>query len=53
MCGISTKKITKKVINASQKACGKILPKWVKSIGNHLWWPCATSEGDVQLLPEK
>ena len=25
----------------------------VKSIGNHLWWTCATCEGDVELLCEK
>ena len=27
--------------------------KWVKSIGNHLWWACATCDGDAELLREK
>ena len=47
------KNIKKKLINASQKASCKILSKWVKSIRNHLWWACATSEDDVELLREK
>ena len=47
------KNIKKKLINASQKASCKILSTWVTSIGNHLWWACATSEGDVELLREK
>ena len=47
------KNITKKLIHSSQKASCKILSKWVKSIGNHLRWACATSEGDVELSREK
>ena len=47
------KNIRKRLINAIQKKSYKILSKWVKSIGNHLWWACATSEGDVELLQEK
>ena len=46
-------KTKKKLINASQKASCKILSKWAKSIRNHLWWACATSEGDVELLQGK
>ena len=47
------KNINKKLINASQKASCKLLSKWVNSIVNHLWWACASSEGDVELLREK
>ena len=47
------KSITKKLINASEKASCKILSNYVKSIGNHLRWACATSEGDIELLQEK
>ena len=47
------KNIKKKLIDASQKASCKILSKWVKSIGNHLWLVCTTREGDVELLREK
>ena len=31
----------------------KIIEKWIKSIGNHLWWCCATCEEDEELLREK
>ena len=47
------KNIKKKLINESQKASCKIPSKWVKSIGNHLWWTYATNEGDVEPLWEK
>ena len=26
---------------------------WIKSIENHFWWPCATCEGDAQMLQER
>ena len=47
------KNIKKRLINASQKASCKIPSKWIKLIRNHLWWACATSEDDVELLREK
>ena len=47
------KNIKKKLISTSQKASCKILSKWVMSIGNHLRWACATSEGDAELFREK
>ena len=47
------KSVKKKLRAASKKATCKILEKWIKSIGNHLWWCCATCEGDSELLREK
>ena len=47
------KSVKKKLRTASKKATCKILEKWIKSIGNHLWWCCATYEGDSELLREK
>ena len=47
------KGIKKRLRAAGKKASCKILEKWIKSIGNHLWWCCATCEGDAELLREK
>ena len=34
---------------ARGKGCEDLLP-WIQSVSNHLWWCCATSNGDAQLL---
>ena len=47
------KSVKKKLRAAAKKKTCKILEKWIKSIGNHLWWCCATCGGDVELLREK
>ena len=47
------KNIKKKLLAASKKSSCKILQKWIKSIGNHVWWSCATCEGDAQMLRER
>ena len=47
------KNIKKKLLAASKKSSCKILEKWIKSIGNHFWWSCATCERDAQMLREK
>ena len=47
------KNIKKRLRAAAKKASCKILEKWIKSIGNHLWWACATCEGDPEMLREK
>ena len=47
------KSLKKKLRAAAKKASCKIIEKWIKSIGNHLWWCCATCEGDEELLREK
>ena len=47
------KNIKKKLLAANKKSSCKIMEKWIKSIGNHLWWACATCEGDPALLHEK
>lgn len=47
------KNIKKKIDAVSKKKSCTILQKWRKSISNHFWWACATSEGDEELLREK
>ena len=47
------KNIKKKLLAASKKSSCKIIAKWIKLIGNHFWWSCATCNGDVELLREK
>lgn len=47
------KNIKKKLLAAGKKSSCQIIGKWVKSIGNHLWWSCATCNGDAELLKEK
>ena len=47
------KNIKKKLLAASKKSSCKIIEKWIKSIGNHFWWSCATCNGDAELLREK
>ena len=47
------KNIKQRLIAASKKTSCKIIEKWIRSIGNHLWWACATCEGDSELLREK
>ena len=47
------KSLKKSLRAAAKKASCKIIEKWIKSIGNHLWWCCATYEGDEELLREK
>ena len=47
------KNIKKKLTAAGKETSWKIINKWVKSIGNHLWWYCATCGGDAELLREK
>ena len=47
------KNLKKKLIKISnQSGCGDIA-SWIKSICNHLWWSCASSEGDVKMVREK
>lgn len=48
-----SKNIKKRLHAASKKSSCKIIEKWIRSIGNHLWWACATCEGDSELLREK
>ena len=43
----------KRLRTAAKKASSKITEKWIKSIGNHLWWSCATFGSDPELLCEK
>ena len=47
------KEYKEKITTAPKKTSCKIIEKWIKSIGNHLWWACATCEGDVELSREK
>ena len=47
------KNIKKKLLAASKKSSCKIIKKWIRLIGNHFWWACATCEGDPKLLHEK
>ena len=41
------------MLATSKKSSSKTIEKWIKSIGNHFWWACATCEGDPELLREK
>ena len=36
------KNFKKKLLAVSKKSSCKITEKWIKSIGNHFWWACAT-----------
>jgi hypothetical protein len=47
------KNIKTKLVAASKKSSCTIIQKWIKSICNHLWWSCATCDGDEELLREK
>ena len=47
------KNIKTKLLAASKKSSCKIIEKWIKSIGNHFWWSCATCSGDAELLRKK
>ena len=47
------KNIKKKDSCCQQEGILQNTRKWVKSIGNHLWWACATCDGDAELLREK
>ena len=47
------KNIKKRLRTAAEKASCKIIEKWIKSVGNHLWWACAPCKGDVELLRKK
>ena len=48
-----SKNIVKKLTKiAKQKNCGELY-NWIQSIANHLWWSCATCEGDTEVLTEK
>ena len=48
-----SKSITKKLTAKSKiKECNELGP-WIQSISNHLWWCCATCEGNAELLKEK
>ena len=33
--------------------CERLLPSWIQSIFNHLWWAAQTCNEDAQLLTEK
>ena len=48
-----SKNIKSKLTAAGKKSSCTALKKWTKSIINHFWWACATSEGNEQLLQEK
>ena len=48
-----SKSIVKKLTNkAKLKQCQDLAP-WIQSVSNHLWWWCATCDGDVQILRER
>ena len=48
-----SKSIVKKLTNkAKLKQCQDLAP-WIQSVSNHLWWCCATCDGDVQILRER
>lgn len=47
------KNIRKKLLAAAKKKPCALLNDWIKSICNHLWWCCASCEGDETLLREK
>ena len=47
------KNIKKKLLAAIKKSSCKIIEKWIKSIGSHFWWSCATCNGDAELLRKK
>ena len=41
------------MLATSKKSSYKTIEKWIKLIGNHFCWACATCEGDPELLREK
>jgi len=47
------KSIKKRISQAAKRRDCSELGPWIKSIVNHLWWCCASCEGDEQLLLEK
>ena len=47
------KNIKVKLLAAGKKSSCIALQKWTKSIINHFWWACGTSEGNEELLREK
>lgn len=47
------KNIKSKLVACTRKKANQSLSKWIKSICNHFWWACATSQGDEVLLREK
>lgn len=47
------KSVQKKLFNKCKKKEFDLLRKWVPSIINHLWWCCATCNGNVTELREK
>ena len=47
------KNIRKKLSKAAKKKSTSILNKWIKSICNHFWWPCATCGDCENTLREK
>ena len=47
------KSIKKNLSSISKKKENENLGKWIKAIVNHLWWCCASGNGDVNILREK
>jgi len=47
------KSIKKKLSKLAKKSANRKLNDWIKSIVNHLWWCCATCEGNSEVLKEK
>ena len=40
-------------LSTARKAENSDLKKWIKSIVNHFWWCCSSSNGDLRELKEK
>ena len=47
------KSIKKNLSSISKKKENEKLGQWIKAIVNHLWWCCASVNGDVNILREK
>ena len=47
------KNIRKKLSKVAKKKSTSILNRWIKSIRNHFWWPCASCGGCKHMLREK
>lgn len=45
--------IKKKLVKLSGKKSARDLQPWIKSVINHIWWCCASCEGNPTILKEK
>ena len=53
MCGTSKSQLKKLYVKSQKKRDSQQVSLWIKAIINHLWWCCASSVGNEELIREK